>query len=177
MKVVDFSGAAIYVTMIIGISLTTGLFVQNSDEIMNEASKVIDEAVAELVTGVEVVSAYGRSSEDLSCITDLFLTVRTSPGCGSVDLTRTMIEVVTCDRLTTYFYDGPLEYSVHSLRDVSGSLSSGVLKKGDLARISLSQNITAGERIDIRFNIYPSGESVSCLLMPDPIVNELSTLK
>jgi hypothetical protein len=165
-----------YIAVIMMAATGSGFMIQVGQSYFDEASVIAEDTLLEFLVSLDVVTALGRVDNQTGNISSMELTVKCGIGCESADLEMMTMQLTTTDGVRHLSYEGNDTFGYSILRDVSGSLSDGILKPGDLATVSFDIDLIPRESVMIMFLLYPTGTHSLFIAMPDVFEGSVVTI-
>ncbi len=154
----------------------SGFMIEVGQNYFEEANVIAEDTLMEFLVSLDVVTALGRVDNTTGNMTRMELTVKCGIGCESADLERMNLQLTTDEGVRNLAFEGNDTFEYSALRDVSGSLSEGMLKPGDLATVSFDVDLEPQESIIVLFLLYPTGTHTAYIRMPDVFEGSVVTI-
>lgn len=111
----------IFIAMILVAAVAAGVLVQTAYQLQQQAEATGDQALKEVATGLRALTVFGKTDDDHTVITDIYIKVTLSAGSPVINLYHLVIEISTGDNEVSLSYTstaaGAGTFNATSIRD------------------------------------------------------------
>jgi len=185
----------VFIAMMLVSAVVAGVIIETSYMAQQRAQNVAENAIAEVSSGLKVLSVVGDRHNPSSATLDnkinyIIMDITVHSGSEALDLRRLVIELTDSNVLATLVWGGietanitagetpviadTLHFSVYPVRVVSGTFSASepIISQGDIVRIFINAsaaglNLTPQTRIQIKLIPQPGIPTVIDRWTPD----------